>query len=307
MFHALMKRISSKSTKLVGTLWGEKLGFYYVSEYPRSGGTWLGQMLADYLQVAFPQQSVFPHGCASVTHNHWSYSSRLHGVFYLVRDGRDLVTSMFYYAQRGVRSSDWTTRNYFLRRFPPLAQIVERPELAEEFFPEFVESWFLRPYGLRFNWNEHVAQWAFDRSNVIRVSYEALREDCFGTMKQILERRLSAPVDEERLALTIEKFSFENQTGRRPGEEDPAAFIRKGIVGDWRNHFTREAGEIFQSYGGETLRLLGYESDAHWWRHLPERTAARIDRETSAARSGKTIWSKSLGKLDINLGVARGK
>jgi len=286
MFHAQMKRISSKATKLVGALWGEKLGFYYVSEYPRSGGTWLGQMLADYLQVAFPQQSIFPHGFPCVTHNHWSYSSRLRGVFYLLRDGRDLVTSMFYYAQRGVRGSDHVTRRYFLHRFPPLAHLVEHPELAEELFPDFVESWFLRPYGVRFNWNEHVAQWAFDRPNVIRVSYESLREDCFGTMKRILEQRLGTPVDEARLTRTIERFSFENQTGRRPGEEDPNAFARKGIVGDWRNHFTRQAGEIFQDYGGETLRRLGYETNADWWRDLPDQPTVRAPREASSAHRG---------------------
>jgi len=53
-------------------------------------------------------------------------------------------------------------------------------------------------------------------------------------------------------------------SGREPGSEDQTAELRKGIVGDWRNHFTREAAEVFERHAGKELLLLGYETSADW-------------------------------------------
>ena len=39
---------------------------------------------------------------------------------------------------------------------------------------------------------------------------------------------------------------------------------RKGIVGDWRNHFTEDHRRIFKQVAGDTLIRLGYEKDLDW-------------------------------------------
>jgi len=39
---------------------------------------------------------------------------------------------------------------------------------------------------------------------------------------------------------------------------------RKGVVGDWKNHFTDEHKEQFKKIGGELLIKLGYEKDNNW-------------------------------------------
>ena len=67
-----------------------------------------------------------------------------------------------------------------------------------------------------------------------------------------------------RAAAIADEFSFERQAGRRAGEEDKRSFLRKGIVGDWRNYFTREAREVFAGFAGSELVLLGYERDRAW-------------------------------------------
>ncbi len=51
---------------------------------------------------------------------------------------------------------------------------------------------------------------------------------------------------------------------RKPGEADPGAFERKGIAGDWKNHFDRRSCELLERYEGASLRALGYEPDAGW-------------------------------------------
>lgn len=78
------------------------------------------------------------------------------------------------------------------------------------------------------------------------------------------------PPGPTRLAATVHKYSFEQQTGRRAGVEERGAILRKGVAGDWRNHFTRAAGEVFDRHFGETLVRLGYESERRWYEKLPE-------------------------------------
>ena len=36
------------------------------------------------------------------------------------------------------------------------------------------------------------------------------------------------------------------------------------FAGDWRNHLTREAAEIFDHYCGDMLVAAGYEPDRSW-------------------------------------------
>ena len=71
-------------------------------------------------------------------------------------------------------------------------------------------------------------------------------------------------MDEQNLNDAIDRFSFERMTGRKRGTEDRSNFIRKGVIGDWANHFTRETAEIFDHYAGDMLVEMGYESDRNW-------------------------------------------
>ncbi len=43
-----------------------------------------------------------------------------------------------------------------------------------------------------------------------------------------------------------------------------SGFLRKGIVGDWKNTFTSEARGVFNRFAGEELILLDYEKDERW-------------------------------------------
>jgi hypothetical protein len=41
-------------------------------------------------------------------------------------------------------------------------------------------------------------------------------------------------------------------------------FVRKGIAGDWKNHFDENHKAIFKRNAGEWLIKLGYEADLEW-------------------------------------------
>jgi len=46
--------------------------------------------------------------------------------------------------------------------------------------------------------------------------------------------------------------------------EDKKSFLRKGISGDWKTHFSLEAKQVFNYYAGDILIGLGYEKDGTW-------------------------------------------
>jgi hypothetical protein len=258
-------RFGSHGTRAIGALWGETFPFYYVMEYQKSGGTWLGGMLADYLQIPFPQHNLLPMACSCVVHGHWPYTPGLRRVFYLYRDGRDVMVSLFFYRQQLIRLARerGEVSPYeatYRRLFGPA-----EPWDPAALLPRFMEHEARHPTGTRRSWSAHVADW-IDRPHVVALSYESLLTDAAATLARVIPQHAGRDVDPDRLRATIDKFSFQKQTGRRAGHEDRADFRRKGVAGDWKNHFGREAAEVFDHHFGDTLVRLGYEPDRTWIR-----------------------------------------
>lgn len=266
-----LERLSSRLTKTVGKHWGEEFPFYYVMEYPKSGGTWLAQMIADYLQIPRPNRPVFPIGFESVIHGHWSYSPRLRRVFYLVRDGRDVAVSSYFRVIGETELPPYAaSRSYYRRRFPSLFVEGKDPRKdVRELLPHYIREWSTHPGGTRYTWSEHVSMWA-GRPHVLTIRYEDLLEDSAAALARAIPIHSGQPIDSERLLATVEKFTFERQAGRKRGDEVAGAILRKGIAGDWRNYFTREAARSFDEHCGRTLVSLGYEKDSGWIMGLPD-------------------------------------
>jgi hypothetical protein len=71
-------------------------------------------------------------------------------------------------------------------------------------------------------------------------------------------------VSEELRTSVVAANSFERATGRKPGQEDVGAHRRKGIRGDWQNHFSTETKALFKERFGEHLIRTGYETTLDW-------------------------------------------
>jgi hypothetical protein len=61
----------------------------------------------------------------------------------------------------------------------------------------------------------------------------------------------------ERRAL-LARYSFKTLSGREPGQEDPGSKLRKGIAGDWRNHFTPAVRDVFVEVTSDLTTRIGY-------------------------------------------------
>lgn len=62
----------------------------------------------------------------------------------------------------------------------------------------------------------------------------------------------------------IKAQDFERVSGRTPGQEDQREFIRKGIIGDWRNYISDDNKQRFKKIAGRFLIDLGYEQNNDW-------------------------------------------
>jgi hypothetical protein len=58
----------------------------------------------------------------------------------------------------------------------------------------------------------------------------------------------------------LARYSFEALSGRHQGEEDQGSKLRKGVAGDWRNHFTPAVEAVFADVTGDLVRRLGYDA-----------------------------------------------
>ena len=54
------------------------------------------------------------------------------------------------------------------------------------------------------------------------------------------------------------QFMLGNHTHVKAVPQD-AKFMRKGVIGDWKNHFDQEALDIFNELAGPMMENLGYQ------------------------------------------------
>jgi len=100
-------------------------------------------------------------------------------------------------------------------------------------------------------------------SEVPVIRYESLLSNCAAELAELCAAlRISINLDTAQGV--ADRHSFAAKTGRLRGVEDRASFYRKGIAGDWRKWFTKEAAQVFDAYAGDALVELGYERDRTW-------------------------------------------
>jgi sulfotransferase family protein len=92
---------------------------------------------------------------------------------------------------------------------------------------------------------------------VILLKYEDLLSDFAGAMGPALAAA-GFPLDAAGLAELEAKYSFSSVTRRAPGTEDTSNHYRKGIAGDWQNHFDARLSVLFDDRYGPLCDALGY-------------------------------------------------
>lgn len=230
---------------------------YVVNEYPRSGGSWVGEMLSDALEVPFPRNRL-PMLCSSIFHGHFMQSWNVHNAVLVWRDGRDVLVSQYFHS--------------LFKNDRGNARLVDQCRADLNFddyedvrgnLPAFMEYVFERRRHPRMSWADFVDRWV-DCQWCVHVRYEDLRKRTADELRRVVKALSGRELSAARAAEIVENHSFEKLSGRKVGEENMHSFMRKGIVGDWKNYFSEKAKVVFDGYAGEGLIKLGYE-EGHLW------------------------------------------
>ena len=252
--------------------------------YPKSGTTWICRMFAHYLALPWFNMNDLIIGFNGVMHHHWIYHPSLAGTIYVMRDGRDVMVSVYMnmvkgYMARSIALNDLGNRsamNWLGSNLGRFATISKRfrylygkqfdPLNVTENLPKFVDAELEDPFIVeaKLPWHLHIRDWLDNSESVTFVKYEDMLDDAQSSLALLISQYADVDLNETDLTYTTGRFSFKRMTGRNPGEESRTSFARKGIRGDWRNYFNIESRKIFNEYAGDLLIELGYERDDQW-------------------------------------------
>lgn len=251
----------------------------YVAGYPKSGTTWFTRLLGDALRCpsggSLPQEdareiategwdrrsdTVVRKGHFSLLDTvsmqpvyrphklHWKVLlEKEHRVVFVVRDPRDIAVSGAHH---------WKI---------PLMSCIKNMIFGTNGF---------RSMG---PWTKYINGWTekLSKFDGVLCRYEDM---LIGHAKlQELLDRLRLQAEPQHVKEAYERQSFKNRVadiverngkGYNLGKEFNLRFMRKGIAGDWKNHFTRQEAFEAEAYFGELLRHFKYESDSLWWKDI---------------------------------------
>lgn len=176
---------------------------------------------------------------------------------FLLRDGRDVVTSgMYHWYKRRMQIEPTSFES--LR-----AEIIEGRgtdgNLTTAFRPGELAAWAQ-------NWAE-VARLQAGHPG-LTVFYEAMLDQPAAVLEKLFAT-LGVSTQVSVVESCIRGATFEVMSGgRKRGETLPEAHVRRGMYGDWLHCLTRQDGTEFAQLAGQELIRLGYEADSRWIEQL---------------------------------------
>jgi hypothetical protein len=225
-----------------------------VNAYPKSGVTWLLHLICDLLEAQHqdtPQMEPLSYGHPVrggwiVRKSHYPYMGypirilRNKTIVMSQRDPRDVVVSAMFY-----------------RKTTDLGKAID--VMIKSKYVDYLESW-LKPVA------------PLKVKKLIKTRYESLHQGP-GELARIFVSITGTPLCEglitdevlEKAKVSLERQSFSNMIDQLGGDQH---FMRKGIVGDWCNHFDRKQAQRFNDHFAQFMLEQGYVDDLEWWKDV---------------------------------------
>ncbi|XP_069804570.1 sulfotransferase 2B1-like [Dendropsophus ebraccatus] len=163
-------------------------------------------------------------------------------IVYTLRNPRDVIVSLFH--------------------FTKILKIYKGSKEFQEVLEDFIQGNAL--YG---SWFDHVKGWMQmkDDSRFFFITYEELLQDLRGGVVRIC-KFLGEDLDDAQIDLVVKHSSFKTmkddaqtnwtQLPTDIMDQSKGSFLRKGISGDWKKHFTVAQSEYFDKVYQEKMKDL---------------------------------------------------
>jgi estrone sulfotransferase len=230
----------------------------FLVSYPKSGNTWLRFLLANYIagkQVDLSQSNRIipdihynPEDIVAtlnprITKSHEPFTPRYRRVVYIVRDGRDVAVSYYFHLKK-------------FNRLP-----------ADTGFSDYLDAFIEGKLDGLGRWDRHVDGWLDGAKDLLLVRYEDMLSDTAKVLGKAIqfcklefdEHKIKDSVSASSLTelRRIEIRQFREIKELSTSNPD-AYFFRKGISGDWRNHFSASDEHKFHLAFTRTMDRVGY-------------------------------------------------
>lgn len=195
-------------------------------------------------------------------------------VINIIRDGRDVCVSKRFHTFRmgayyhGDEKKKWLyilnsssfgrrVTNKLNRKFGWFGEkyykkVSDKPLFSNVALAKYAQDWSLI--------TEYILEWQTKRpKQVLCISYEKLKTDANQEIAKALKF-----IGADASAEVVEKIIEQNLFSKLKTSKGAESFFRKGIVGDWKNHFTPKDVHQFKELTGDLLIRLGYETEGDW-------------------------------------------
>ena len=231
----------------------------YVIGYVKSGNTWCARLLGDALdspiisgkdRPALADEGFARPGKYVIRQLHLPHRKKPKDgkIVFVVRDPRDVAVSVMHYWQR-----------------------TDLTNVIHGMSGRVIDTKTKTPMATSGGWIKFVSEWLEDCDFDAFVRYENLianTEMCLKSMIALIGATPVKPLAQvvQRQAFDVRKANIHKQLPY--GDTIQHRLMRKGIVGDWKNHFNCEQATIMHERFYELMEHLGYEDNENWWKHV---------------------------------------
>ncbi len=224
-----------------------------LNEFPKSGGTWIGKMMARSLGLPFPRNSAFNPLVPSLLHCHLLDTPAQRTQLIVWRDPRDVLVSWYHHCffSHGPTNDKFVAVNRTLPGY-------EHPENVTGNLERFVEDNFERGLFLKWNWNTFASRWIHDERSVF-CRYEDFLGNPGHELCRVVPRLGGNELSPERALHIAGHFSMKAERARAVcSSPEAGGFIRQGKAGGWRDVMNDPTHAALLDHVRPFLLPLGY-------------------------------------------------
>lgn len=217
--------------------------------------------------------------------------------FHIIRDPRDIVVSAYFSHLHSHSTNSWPELNDYRKELEHLSK-----EKGLLFVMDYLSSMKIQEVEL--NIFGQMQEWNYNLPNVLEIKFEdmianpynkfldilqfldLLDDDPYISVKSMSSYLLSEMINrgvkkinpslKKKISLNSKIYAWQALNivyehdfsryarGRKPGQENVKSHNRKGVAGDWKNHFEEEHKQFFKDKYGSLLIQLGYEQNNDW-------------------------------------------